>query len=124
MFSIATNHAVMGIIRSFWYSIFFFLIFIVQFGLLPPLEELVSNIKLQGIVNESSKDGSFLVGNKMSNDPSIEHPVPLKVNKWVWPPLGQGLALAVLTTSPSYQRSSVALGMWVTAINPHLVSLW
>src|SRR5210317_405257 len=95
-----------------------------QFGLLPLLEELVSHIKLQGIVNESSKDGSLLFGNRIPNDPSIEHPVPLKVNKWVWPSLGQILALAVLTTSPSYHRSSVPLGMWVVVINPHLVSLW
>ena len=78
-----------------------------QFGLLPPLEELVSDSKLQGIVNRSSKDGSLLFGNRMSNDLSIEHPVPLKVNKWVWPSLGKVLALAVLTTSPSYHRSSV-----------------
>src|SRR5210317_2036962 len=95
-----------------------------QFGLLPLLEELVSHIKLQGIVNESSKDGSLLFGNRMSNDLSIEHPVPLKVNKWVWPPLGQVLALAVFTTSQLYQRSSVPLEMWVVSINPHLVSLW
>ena len=59
-----------------------------QFGLLPPLEELVGDIKLQGIVNRLSKDGSLLFGNRMSNDPSIEHPVPHKVNKWVWPSLG------------------------------------
>src|SRR5210317_880727 len=102
MFSEATNHVVMGIIRPFRYIIFFFLIFIMQFGLLPPLEELVSNIKLQGIVNRSSKDGSLLFGNRMSNDPSIEHPVPCKFNKWVWPSLGQVLALSVLTNSPSY----------------------
>src|SRR5210317_1409571 len=95
-----TNHAVIGIIRPFLYIIIFFLIFKIQFGLLPPLLELVSDIKLQGIVNESSKDGSLLFGNRMSKEPSVEHPVPLRVNKWVWP------ALAVFTTSPSYHRSS------------------
>src|SRR5210317_2013804 len=118
-----TNHAVIGIIRPFLYSIFFFLIFKIQFGLLPHLLELVSNIKLQGIVNESSKDGSLLCGNRMSNEPSIEHPVFLRVNKWVLPSLGQFLALAVFTTSPSYHKSSVSLGMWVAAINPYLFSL-
>src|SRR5210317_691827 len=124
MFSEATNHAVMGNMRPFQYIIFVFLIFMMQFGLLPPLEELVSDIKLHVIVNLSSKDGSLLYGNRMSNEPSTEHPVPLKVNKWVWPCLGQVLALAVFTTSQSYHNSSVPLGMWVVAINPHLVSLW
>src|SRR5210317_980703 len=124
MFSEATNHAVMGNMRPFRYVIFFFLIFMIQFGLLPPLEELVSNIKLHGIVNFSSNDGSLLYGNRMSNELSTENPVPLKVNKWVWPFLGRVLALAMFNTSPSYHNSSVPLGMWVLAINPHLVSLW
>src|SRR5210317_1328876 len=114
----------MGNMRPFRYVIFFFLIFMIQFGLLPLLDGLVSDIKLHGIANFSSKDGSLLYGNRMSNEPSTEHPVPLKVNKWVWPFLGRVSALAMFTTSPSYHNSSVPLGMWVVAINPHLVSLW
>src|SRR5210317_1615922 len=124
MFSEATNHTVMGNMRPLRYVIFFFMIFMIQFGLLPPLDKLVSDIKLHGIVNFSSKYGSHLYGNRMSNEPSTEHSVPLKVNKWVWSFLGRVLALAVFTTSPTYHNSSVPLGMWVIAINPHLVSLW
>src|SRR5210317_2106912 len=96
----------MGNMRPFQYIIFVFLILITQFGLLPPLEELVSEIKLHGIVNWSSNDGSLLYGNRMSNDPSTEYPVPFKVNKWVWPCLGRVLALAMFTTSPSYHRTN------------------